>query len=158
MTLFIFEADFAASLRCIPMVVRYNLDRCGVKLKLQHWLALAPSVRQALVELPCGTPAERRAYRDRLHTLVAATGLPLPADLPVPETFPWEADTLPAEIAVKAQGLGVSLRAERWPELSPLQRFALWKLCRPSHENANFVPALREFGLGGEGASPQPVQ
>jgi hypothetical protein len=41
MTRFAFETDFATSLRCIPllrcmpMVVRYRLDRCGVKLKLQ---------------------------------------------------------------------------------------------------------------------------
>ncbi len=151
MTLFAFEADFAASLRCIPMVVRYRLDRCGVKLKLQHWLALTPGDRQALVEGGDDAPP---AYRDRLHTLVAATGLPLPADLPVPEVFPWEAEVLPAEIAVKAQGLGVCLRGEGWPQLTPLQRFALWKLSRPSHENANFVPALREFGLLGEGLPP----
>jgi hypothetical protein len=151
MTLFAFEADFAASLRCIPMVVRYRLDRCGVKLKLQHWLALAPGDRQTLVDCADDSP---QAYRDRLHVLVAGTGLPLPADLPVPERFPWEADTLPEEVAIKAQELGVAIQKECWGALTPLPRFALWKLCRPSHENANFVPALREFGLLGEGSPP----
>ncbi|MFQ3679800.1 MAG: nitrate reductase associated protein [Pseudanabaenaceae cyanobacterium] len=153
MTLFAFEADFAASLRCIPMVVRYRLDCCGVKLKLQHWLALSPEDRQALVDFADGNP---QAYRDRLHALVAATGLPIPADLPVPEVWPWETDALWAAVATQARERGVTLAGERWGELTPLQRFALWKLCQPSHENANFVPALREFGL--VGAEPQPVQ
>ncbi|NJK60017.1 MAG: nitrate reductase maturation protein NarM [Oscillatoriales cyanobacterium SM2_1_8] len=155
MTLFAFEADFATSLRCIPMGVRYNLDRCGVKLKLQHWLAfdVRPD-RQVLVDLPCADPAEVAAYRDRLYDLVAATGLPAPAALPVPEVWPWEVATLPEEIAAKAQGMGLTVRGDRWVHLSPLARFALLKLCRPSHENANFVPALREFGLLADGPAP----
>ncbi len=33
-SLFQFEADFVASLRCIPIQVRYKLDTCGIKLKL----------------------------------------------------------------------------------------------------------------------------
>ena len=31
--------------------------------------------------------------------------------------------------------------------LSPLQRFTLVKLSRAKHDNVNFVPAMREFGL-----------
>jgi hypothetical protein len=27
------------------------------------------------------------------------------------------------------------------------QRFALFKLTRPNHDNDNFIPAMREFGL-----------
>ncbi len=33
--------------------------------------------------------------------------------------------------------------------LSPLQRFALFKLSRPGHDNDKFEPAMREFGLLG---------
>ena len=35
----------------------------------------------------------------------------------------------------------------QWAKLSPLQRFAIFKLTRPGHTNENFVPAMREFGL-----------
>ncbi len=35
----------------------------------------------------------------------------------------------------------------QWAGLSPLQRFAIFKLTRPGHTNENFVPAMREFGL-----------
>lgn len=37
--------------------------------------------------------------------------------------------------------------ATQWAALLPLQRFALVKLARSRHENENFVPAMREFGL-----------
>jgi hypothetical protein len=33
--------------------------------------------------------------------------------------------------------------------LSVLQRFALFKLTRPGHDNDNLEPAMREFGLLG---------
>ena len=35
----------------------------------------------------------------------------------------------------------------QWAALSPLQRFAIFKLTRPGHTNENFEPAMREFGL-----------
>jgi len=35
----------------------------------------------------------------------------------------------------------------QWKNLNSLQRFALIKLTRGGHENENFIPALREFGL-----------
>ena len=47
----------------------------------------------------------------------------------------------------KAQGFDVTISSEQWSALNPLQRFALIKLSRPSHENRNFLPALKEFNL-----------
>jgi hypothetical protein len=38
--IFDFERDFAGSLRCIPMIVRFKLDQCGVKLSLRQWSQL----------------------------------------------------------------------------------------------------------------------
>jgi hypothetical protein len=35
----------------------------------------------------------------------------------------------------------------QWAALTPLQRFALIKLTRDNHDNVNFAPAMREFGL-----------
>jgi hypothetical protein len=31
--------------------------------------------------------------------------------------------------------------------LTPLQRFALFKLTRPGHSNENFIPAMWEFSI-----------
>jgi hypothetical protein len=58
-----------------------------------------------------------------------------------------DATTIPASIQEKAQEVGTALTTQQWAALTPAQRFALIKLSRPSHENKNFLPALKEFQL-----------
>lgn len=148
MTFFQFESDFVDSLRCIPMQVRYNLDTCGVKLKLPHWHQLSAVERQQLVELPCTTAAEVQAYREALQGWVAQHGGDRPSDLPVDPHPEWQDSTsVPASVAAQSANFGVPLTTAQWSALSPLQRFALIKLSRSNHENRNFLPALQEFGL-----------
>ena len=55
--------------------------------------------------------------------------------------------TVPSNTIEKAAEFGVTITAVQWAALTPLQRFALIKLSRPSHENKNFLPALKEFKL-----------
>ena len=143
---FQFEADFVDSLRCIPMQVRMKLDTCGVKLKLSHWNQLNQQERQALVSLPCTTMEETQAYREFLQNLVIEkTGEPA-KELPIDSNLLWLNDSeIPLETQEKATELNVTLTKQQWAKLTPLQRFALIKLSRPSHENRNFLPALKEF-------------
>ncbi|MNU04240.1 hypothetical protein D3C72_2485620 [compost metagenome] len=55
---------------------------------------------------------------------------------------------IPEPILAKARKMGVVFNGPKgWQRLTSLQRFTLLKLTRGGHENANFVPALREFGL-----------
>jgi len=54
---------------------------------------------------------------------------------------------VPAEVQDQAAQMEGAIAPAQWTALSPLQRFALCKLSRPGHENRNFLPALREFGL-----------
>jgi hypothetical protein len=145
---FQFEADFVDSLRCIPMQVRMKLDTCGVKLKLTHWHQFTPQERQELVEKPCTTVEEIQTYREYIQNLVINhTGTPA-SDLPVEDNPAWmDATTIPPTVQEKVQELGVSLTSQHWASLTPDQRFALIKLSRPSHENKNFLPALKEFQL-----------
>ncbi len=145
---FEFEADFVEALRCIPMQVRLKLDTCGIKLKLQDWNHFTQAERQTLVELPCWTNAEILAYREQLNQIVIKhTGKP-GTDLPVDEHPPWmDAANVPESVTEKAQEMGVTITLEQWASLQPLQRFALIKLSRSSHENRNFLPAVREFHL-----------
>ena len=146
--LFQFETDFAQSLRCIPMQVRYHLDTCGVKLKLQHWSHLTPEQRQQLLTLPCATGAEQVTYRAMLHQWIQAQGQAVPQDLPIDPQPPWlDAQTLPPSVEAQAQHHGLAIALDHWATLTPLQRFALLKLSRPGHENRNFLPACQEFGL-----------
>lgn len=143
---FEFEADFVEALRCVPMQVRLKLDTCGIKLKLQDWNHFNQAERQMLVELPCLTASEISDYREQLNqVLIKQTGQP-GTDLAVDENPPWmDAATIPESVSAKAQELDIVISLAQWASLQPLQRFALIKLSRSSHENKNFLPALQEF-------------
>ncbi|MGF1513890.1 MAG: nitrate reductase associated protein [Elainellaceae cyanobacterium] len=146
MTFFQFEADFTQSLRCIPMQVRYNLDTCGVKLKLVHWNSFTAQERQQLVDLPCDSPQAAAAYRDYVQGRVVAHTGSAAGTLPIDPTPPWRSEgEIPASVAQKLEETQQQLSLAHWAALSPLQRFALIKLSRPSHENRNFEPAVKEF-------------
>jgi hypothetical protein len=145
---FQFESDFVESLRCIPMAVRYRLDTCGIKLKLEQWNHFSEADRQRLVEMPCYTPEETASYRQALSDLIWQRTQSVATDLPVEAHPDWmEVGHIPLSVQEKAQSLGTLLAVENWRSLTPLQRFALIKLSRSSHENRNFGPALREFQL-----------
>lgn len=145
---FQFEADFVESLRCIPMQVRFNLDTCGIKLKLSHWHQFSQEERQTLVALPGNTPEDIQRYRQFLQELaIARTGVPA-SELPIDPHPDWmDAAVIPMTVREKAREFGVAIASQQWAALTPLQRFALIKLSRPSHENKNFLPALQEFNL-----------
>ena len=145
---FQFEQDFVDSLRCIPMVVRFKLDICGVKLKLTHWHQISDGDRQTLVTLPCHSPEEIHTYRTHLQTLVTALQGKPASELAINLNPPWlDGEQIPNTVLEKAASLADSITLDQWQTLTPLQRFALIKLSRPSHENKNFQPALQEFGL-----------
>lgn len=149
--IFAFETDFAGSLRCIPMAVRLKLDLCGVKLSLRQWSQFTRADRAELLDGPCETGGERNGYRDRLMELIAArTGEPA-VELPVDADPEWlDARQPPARLCDYAAARGLEPPTpEAWGSLPPLRRFALFKLTRPGHDNDNFVPAMREFGLAG---------
>ncbi|MDX2272054.1 MAG: nitrate reductase associated protein [Cyanobacteriota bacterium] len=150
-TLFAFEADFAGTLHCIPMVVRFKLDRCGVKLKLSQWQAFSAEQKGSLIRLPCQSDSEIAAYRTTLSTWISENQSQV--SLFEPETHPlWaDASSIPAEVAGRIEELGGSLAMADWQALSELQRFALIKLARSQHEHRNFLPALLEFNLPIEG-------
>jgi hypothetical protein len=145
---FKFEADFVASLRCIPMQVRLKLDTCGVKLKLSHWHQFTPEERQVLVSMSCTTPEESQIYREFLQTIVTQkTGSPA-TELTLDPHPPWlDEVTIPSEVQAKAAEFNLIIQQTQWAALTPSQRFALIKLSRSSHENRNFYPALQEFNL-----------
>ncbi len=147
---FDFEADFVQSLRCIPMVVRYKLDTCGIKLKLEQWQRFSETDRQALVTRPCDNSDEIEAYRQGLVELIRQSMNTEASHLAIDPSPPWlNADVVPPSVLEQAQQVGLSIEVSQWQRLQSLQRFALLKLSRPGHENRNFRPALTEFKLTG---------
>ncbi|MEG5058774.1 nitrate reductase associated protein [Microcoleus sp. A2-C5] len=146
MTFFKFEADFVEALRCMPMQVRLKLDTCGIKLKLQDWNHFTQTERQTIVELPCLTSAEIIEYREQLNqVLIKHTGKS-GTDLAIDLNPPWmDAATIPESVTAKAQEFDLTITLAQWKALDAIERFALIKLSRSSHENKNFIPALQEF-------------
>ncbi|MBF9263330.1 conserved hypothetical protein [Paracidovorax cattleyae] len=55
---FAFESDFVATLLCVPMIVRFKLDLCGVKLSLKGWSRFDHDTRFRCAHLPM-TNAQR---------------------------------------------------------------------------------------------------
>lgn len=145
---FRFENDFVDSLRCIPMVVRYKLDTCGIKLKLPEWVKLSVTEKKELAVRPCFTGDEQRQYQIFLQDLVLKRCHHEVSTLP-PVDAAWEELTeVPAEVQQKAAEWSCApLTLNQWMSLDVLQRFALVKLSRSGHEGRNFPRALHEFGL-----------
>ncbi|AFY83784.1 nitrate reductase associated protein [Oscillatoria acuminata] len=145
---FKFEADFVESLHCIPMQVRLKLDTCGIKLKLNQWNRFNKEDQESLIQNPCQSPEEITQYRQFLQGLVLDRTGESAKDLAVEDNPPWmnEAE-IPDGVQDKAQQFGITLTLEQWAKLEAIERFALIKLSRSSHENANFLPALKELNL-----------
>jgi hypothetical protein len=146
---FRFEEDFVEdNIRCIPMIVRFKLDACGIKLQLAQWSKFTAQERKQLSDLPCITTAQINTYRLFLQQLIAVrTGRE--ATLLEVDSHPAWADSnriLP-DLQQQARQVGTEISLEQWKSLYLLQRFALLKLCRPGHENRNFPIAMKEFGL-----------
>ena len=146
---FEFEEDFVVdNIRCIPMMVRFKLDACGIKLKLSEWSKMAIEERNTLVEMPCSATADILQYRNYLRQLVVKRTGNEATDLPAEKNPAWaNMDGLSAMLSEKLQEFNWYISLRQWRALSNLQRFVLVKLCRPGHENENFPKAFKEFGL-----------
>lgn len=147
--LFEFESDYAKSLCCMPIIVRYKLDACRIKLSLQGWQCLDRATRTLLIiEDVDGTGAQRRYRHLLVHAIVHQAKIQ-PVRMPARHLESgWDCVVLPDRVRQSALDKSLPLNGRRsWADLNALQRFALFKLTRPGHENCNFSRALREFGL-----------
>jgi hypothetical protein len=148
-SVFAFEKDFAGAFQCIPMAVRYKLDLSGVKLSLNQWKRFTEDDRRELLALQCETAPETAQFREQLAALIATRAGEAPKFLAVEAAPAWEdRDAVPDQVIAYAKSLEIDPPTlAQWQSLSVLQRFTLLKLSRQSHDNVNFVPALREFKL-----------
>ena len=147
---FQFEQDFMEdNIRCIPMIVRFKLDACGVKLKLKEWIKMTVDEREQLALLPIDSYGDLDVYKSYVQQLIHshtgddATLLPASSN----QMFWSSADALPSVLKEKLTESKMNISIAQWKNLSVLQRFALLKLTRPGHENKNFPKAMKEFGL-----------
>jgi hypothetical protein len=147
-SVFGFESDLERSLACIPLAVRFKLDKCGIKLSLAQWQQLPRGRRQDFLRVRCDTEVEIANFRRALRASIRATSADEPRLLNLGASRPWEDTEVPEQVRRKTLELGAIPPAPyRWRALTPLQRFALIKLSRDGDHARNLMPALREFEL-----------
>lgn len=146
---FNFEEDFVEkNIHCIPMIVRFKMDKAGIKLKLAEWSKFSTAERIELAKKPCSDEPEAKLYHHYLAWLVERYTEKEATGLVIDENPGWiELKNVPGALQEKASEFGWSVSAGQWSGLTDLQRFALLKLCRPGHESKNFPKAMKEFGL-----------
>jgi hypothetical protein len=146
---FRFEEDFVENnVRCIPMIVRFKLDACGIKLKLAEWSRMTVAERENLANFPCETDDEILQYHHYLQQLIYSRTGNAATELPLMQSPAWSLmDEIPFPWQEKLNEFSWAISLQQWQRLSDLQRFALLKLSYPGHENKNFPKAMREFQL-----------
>lgn len=149
--LFKFEEEFMEdSIRCIPMITRFKLDACGIKLKLSEWNQFSLAKRASLTTHPSKTETETLSYRKHVQQLVLIHTGEGATDLSVEKNPAWLIlNIIPESLLEKVKEYSWSISLNQWQSLSDLQRFVLLKLSRPNHENKNFAKAMKEFGWVG---------
>jgi hypothetical protein len=133
------------------MCVRLKLDQCGIKLSLKQWNKFPSAERHQLASMPCESASSSDPFRAYLVALIKKWTSSEAEDAPLDSSPAWmDAKDTPARVVAYALNLGMTApTSTQWASLLPLQRFALFKLTRPGHDNDNFIPAMREFGLLG---------
>lgn len=146
---FDFENDFIEeNVRCIPMIARFKLDACGIKLSLKQWSKMQVEERNFVAESTCNTSDALKDYRVRLQKIIENRTGETAKLLEIDAKPTWSILTsIPTVVDEQSVLIGKTITVAEWQCLQALQRFALIKLCNSSHEHKNLPLALKEFGL-----------
>ncbi|PCE28307.1 hypothetical protein BWP39_07255 [Paraburkholderia acidicola] len=150
--LFDFETQSSENLTFIPMVVRFNLDRFGLRISLVQWQLLPHEDRKLLARFPVNDDASIEPNFDHALFEMLRTHANVEPEWFTPEDAPaWtRTDTVPDGVARQASLAGLPAPTpEQWAQLDPFRRYVLAKLSRKPESNHDFVPAMKEFGLVG---------
>ncbi|HWX12964.1 MAG TPA: nitrate reductase associated protein [Trinickia sp.] len=148
--LFDFEVVSSEDFKFIPMSVRFNLDRFGLRISLAQWQLLPYADRVLLARFPVHDDAAIEPNFDHALFEMMHTHANVEPDWFTPDAEPpWSRiDAVPEGVMHQCSiaGLPVPTR-ETWAQLAPFKRYVLAKLSRKPEGNHDFVPAMKEFGL-----------
>ncbi|HEX7907909.1 MAG TPA: nitrate reductase associated protein [Paraburkholderia sp.] len=150
--LFNFEVQSSENFTYIPMSVRFNLDRFGLRITLAQWQMLPLEDRKLLARFPVEEDVEIEPNFDHALFEMLRTHANVEPEWFTPEDAPaWRrTDSVPDGVAKQAQLAGlVAPGIAQWAELAPFKRYVLAKLSRKQEVNHDFVPAMKEFGAAG---------
>jgi hypothetical protein len=152
--LFGFEVESSEDFTFIPMIVRFHLDRCALRISLDQWQRLPLEDRRLLARFPVvieaqGQDAAQPDFASALAEMLS-THAAGEAERIEPEAAPaWgDTTTVPAALAAQCALAGLPAPdAAAWAALGAFERYVLAKLSRKPKLNHDFLPAMREFGL-----------
>ena len=150
--LFNFEVESSENFTYIPMSVRFNLDRFGLRITLEQWQLLPLEDRKLLARFPVEEDAEIEPNFDHALFEMLRTHANVEPEWFTPEDAPaWRrTDSVPNGVALQAGLAGLAgPSVARWAELEPFKRYVLAKLSRKPEANHDFMPAMKEFGAAG---------
>jgi len=150
--LFNFEIESSENFTYIPMSVRFNLDRFGLRISLAQWQLLPLEDRKLLARFPVEEDVEIEPNFDHALFEMLRTHANVEPEWFTPDDAPaWRrTDSVPDGVAKQAQLAGlVAPAVAQWAELAPFKRYVLAKLSRKQEVNHDFVPAMKEFGTAG---------
>lgn len=151
--LFNFEVESSEDLTYIPMSVRFNLDRFGLRVSLAQWQMLPHEDRKLLARFPVEDDISIEPNFDHALFEMLRTHANVEPEWFEPDPAPaWrDVSAVPDGIAHQASLAGMRAPGvEAWARLAPFQRYVLAKLARKPESNHDFAPAMREFGLVAE--------
>ena len=149
--LFNFEVESSENFTFIPMSVRFNLDRFGLRIALAQWQMLPLEDRKLLARFPVDDDTEIEPNFDHALFEMLRTHANVEPEWFTPEEAPlWRrTDSVPEGVTHQAGLAGLTAPSvARWAELDPFKRYVLAKLSRKPEANHDFVPAMKEFGGG----------
>ncbi|MGJ0528534.1 nitrate reductase associated protein [Burkholderia gladioli] len=164
--LFAFEIESSEDFTYIPMIVRFHLDRGGLRISLDQWQLLPIEDRKLLARFPADVPVDPDMAADRespepspgevgfsqaLAEMLRTHGCG-EAEVFAPEPAPaWQSlGAPPAALAAQCALAALPVPSpSQWAALGGFERYVLAKLSRKPKLNHDFVPAMREFGLAG---------
>ncbi|WP_233799969.1 nitrate reductase associated protein [Paraburkholderia sp. HP33-1] len=150
--LFDFEVASSENFTYIPMSVRFNLDRFGLRITLAQWQQLPLEDRKLLARFPVDEDTQIEPNFDHALFEMLRTHANIEPEWFTPEESPaWRrTDSVPEGVAQQAGLAGLaSPSVACWAELDPFKRYVLAKLSRKPEANHDFLPAMKEFGAAG---------
>jgi cyclic pyranopterin phosphate synthase len=118
MRIYAFE-HIASTLDLVPLAARRALDAAGTRVSLEAWQASPLVLRRTIAALGSEAHVDAAAVRAALEEAeVPSFEVQIPEEPAV--------DELPPELAA-------AVPKSAWPALSPLDRYALWKVARGKH-------------------------
>ena len=150
--MFDFEAVSSENLKFMPMSVRFNLDRFGLRISLAQWQGLPHADRVLLARFPVDEDTAIEPNFDHALFEMMRTHANVEPDWFAPEMNPaWrETSAVPNGVQNQCRIAGLPpVEVAHWAALDPFKRYVLTKLSRKPEGNHDFMPAMREFGLAG---------